>query len=317
MQDTRFTTSALEVLRCAQQSACALGHSYVGSEHLLLALARQSQSPAGQFLQSRGLDAAAVQKMIVRHFGAGRPGASPSQGLTPKCRQIIEFAAMESGRAGSKNINSEHLLLGLLKDGACSAAKVLTELSVPPHKLYQQVCASLGNNGSELSSPRRSREPERTSGETRLLDQCSRDLTRLAAQSRLDPVIGRDAELERVIQILSRRTKNNPALIGEPGVGKTALAEALALAIAHGSVPEHLKGRRVCALDLAAMVAGTKYRGEFEEKLRKVLDEVRRVGNVILFWTNCTPLWGPAAQKVPLTRPTFSSPLWVVGSCRF
>ena len=281
MQDTRFTTSALEVLRCAQQSACALGHSYVGSEHLLLALACQSQSPAGQFLQSQEISARAVQKAIISRLGTGRPGAAPSQGLTPRCRQIIEYAVMEANRAGHKSISSEHLLLGLLRDGSCSAAKVLTERGAPPHKLYQQVCASLG--GGDLSSARRSREPERTSGETRLLDQCSRDLTRLAAQSRLDPVIGRDTELERVIQILSRRTKNNPALIGEPGVGKTALAEALALAIAHGSVPSHLRDRRVCALDLSAMVAGTKYRGEFEEKLRKVLDEVRRAGNVILF----------------------------------
>jgi len=141
----------------------------------------------------------------------------------------------------------------------------------------------LEGGSSEPPPIRRGREPERTAAETRLLDQCSRDLTRLAAQSRLDPVIGRDAELERVIQILSRRTKNNPALIGEPGVGKTALAEALALSIAQGTAPAHLRGRRVCALDLSAMVAGTKYRGEFEEKLRKVLDEVRRAGNIILF----------------------------------
>jgi len=261
MQDTRFTTSALEVLRCAQQSACALGHSYVGSEHLLLALACQSQSPAGQFLQSQEISARAVQKAIISRLGTGRPGAAPSQGLTPRCRQIIEYAVMEANRAGHKSISSEHLLLGLLRDGSCSAAKVLTERGAPPHKLYQQVCASLG--GGELSPARRSREPERTSGETRLLDQCSRDLTRLAAQSRLDPVIGRDTELERVIQILSRRNKNNPALIGEPGVGKTALAEALALAIAHGSVPSRSRVRRVCALDLSAMVAGTKHRGEY------------------------------------------------------
>jgi len=282
MQDTRFTTSALEVLCLAQQSACGLGHSYVGSEHLLLALARQTGSPAGQLLQSRGLSASAIQKAIVSRWGTGRPGAAPSQGLTPRFRQIIEYAVVESGRMDCKSISAEHLLLGLLREDACSACKLLTARGLEPRRLYQQVSASFGSGG-ELSSPRRSREPERPSGETRLLDQCSRDLTRLAAQSRLDPVIGRDAELERVIQILSRRTKNNPALIGEPGVGKTALAEALALAIAHGSVPAHLKGRRVCALDLAAMVAGTKYRGEFEEKLRKVLDEVRRAGNVILF----------------------------------
>ena len=282
MQDTRFTTSALGVLRLAQQSATVLGHSYVGSEHLLLGLARQSQTPAGRLLNSRGLSAPALQETIISLTGTGRPGAAPSQGLTPRCRQVIELAVMESGRMGHKSVSSEHLLLGLLRDRSSSAAKVLSGRGVDPHKLYQQVCASL-DGGGELPPVRRIREPERAAAETRMLDQCSRDLTRLASQSRLDPVIGRDAELERVIQILSRRSKNNPALIGEPGVGKTALAEALAIAIARGTVPPHLLGRRVCALDLASMVAGTKYRGEFEEKLRKVLDEVRRAGNIILF----------------------------------
>ena len=282
MQDTRFTTSALGVLRLAQQSASILGHSYVGSEHLLLGLARQTQTPAGRVLNSRGLNAPALQQVIITQLGTGRPGAAPSQGLTPRCRQIIEFAVMESGRMGHKSVSSEHLLLGLLRDSSGCAAKVLNQRGVEPRRLYQEVCSSLGG-ADELPPIRRSREPERAAAETRLLDQCSRDLTRLAAQSRLDPVIGRETELERVIQILSRRSKNNPALIGEPGVGKTALAEALALAITHGSVPAHLRGRRVCALDLSSMVAGTKYRGEFEEKLRKVLDEVRRAGNVILF----------------------------------
>ena len=281
MQDTGFTTSALDVLRLAQQNACALGHSYVGSEHLLLALARQSHTPAGQVLNSRGLSASTLLEIISRQFGTGRPGSAPAQGLTPRCRKIIEYAAMESSRMGHKSISAEHLLLGLLRDDSGSAAKVLVKHGVDPRRFYQEVSASLG--GAEPPNIRRTREPERVAVETRLLDQCSRDLTRLAAQSRLDPVIGRETELERVIQILSRRTKNNPALIGEPGVGKTALAEALALAIAHGNVPAHLRGRRVCALDLSAMVAGTKYRGEFEEKLRKVLDEVRRAGNVILF----------------------------------
>lgn len=281
MQDTGFTTSALDVLRQAQQNACALGHSYVGSEHLLLALARQSHTPAGQLLNSRGLNATTLQAVIAGQCGTGRPGTAPAQGLTPRCRKIIEHAAREASRMGHKHIGPEHLLLGLLQEGTGSAASVLVKRGIDPRRFYQEASASLGGGDSPVI--RRGREPERVAVETRLLDQCARDLTRLAAQSRLDPVIGREGELERVIQILSRRTKNNPALIGDPGVGKTALAEALALAIAHGSVPAHLHGRRVCALDLSAMVAGTKYRGEFEEKLRKVLDEVRRAGNVILF----------------------------------
>ena len=281
MQDTRFTASAREVLRGAQQAACVLGHSYIGSEHLLLALAQQTKITAGQLLQRCGLNASVIQKTMISRFGAGRSGTAPSQGMTPRVRQIIECAAMESGRLEHAGICADHLLLALLKDRSCTAVRLLVARGLEPDKLYHQVLASLG--GSDPTVSRRSREPERSFSETRLLDQCSRDLTRLAAQSALDPVIGRDSELERIIQILSRRTKNNPALIGEPGVGKTALAEALALAIAQGSVPAHLKKRRVCSLDLAAMVAGTKYRGEFEEKLRKVLDEVRRAGNIILF----------------------------------
>ncbi|MBO5340260.1 MAG: ATP-dependent Clp protease ATP-binding subunit [Oscillospiraceae bacterium] len=282
MQDSRFTNSALGVLRCAQQNASLLGHSYVGSEHLLLGLAAQSETPASRALQRHGLNAPALRRAAADQLGSGRPGAAPPQGLTPRCQQIIQFAVMESNRMGQKSVSAEHLLLGLLRDSSGGAARLLSGNGVEPKKLYQEVCASLG--GSDIPPARRTREQERTAAtETRLLDQCSRDLTRLAAQSRLDPVIGREKELERVIQILSRRTKNNPALIGDPGVGKTALAEALAIAIAHGSVPAHLRGRRVCALDLSAMVAGTKYRGEFEEKLRKVLDEVRRARNVILF----------------------------------
>ena len=159
--------------------------------------------------------------------------------------------------------------------------RLLADCQVDSSGLYRAVCASLGGEENPPRSIRR--EPERVSGDTRQLDQCARDLTRMAADGRLDPVIGREEELQRVIQILSRRTKNNPALIGEPGVGKTAVAEGLALAIADGTAPAHLLGRRVCALDLSAMVAGTKYRGEFEEKLKHVLQEVRRAGNIILF----------------------------------
>lgn len=282
MQNNRFTRSALSALRRAQKSAAELGHSYVGSEHLLLGLAHQTETPAGRVLQSRGLGAAVLHAAIVNQVGTGLPGTNPSQGPTPKFLQIIEYAVMESDRQGHNTINSEHLLLGLLRNGSSCASQLLTGQGVEPRQFYEEFYSSLG--GSEYSPPRRSREPERISStETRQLDQCSRDLTRMAAQSRLDPVIGRDTELSRVIQILSRRTKNNPVLLGDPGVGKTALAEGLALAIVRNHVPPHLQGRRVCSLDLSAMVAGTKYRGEFEEKLRKVLDEVRRAGNVILF----------------------------------
>ena len=254
MPECRFTSTALGALRLAQENAARLGHSYVGSEHLLLGLASQEYSAAARSLH---------------------------QGLTPKCCLAIQQAAAASRRLGQNAVSAEHLLLGLLQDRECAACRLMAEQGADLDQLSQGLAAFLG--GEELPTRSvRPREPERST-DTRLLDQCARDLTRMAADGQLDPVIGREEELTRVIQILSRRTKNNPALIGEPGVGKTAIVEGLALAIADGTAPSHLLGRRVCALDLCAMVAGTKYRGEFEEKLKHVLEEVRRAGNIILF----------------------------------
>ena len=282
MADSHFTSTALGAIRLAQENAARLGHSYVGCEHLLLGLASQEYSPAACALRKAGADSQTLRCAIGQRVGIGVPARSLHQGLTPNCCQAIRGAVGESRRLGHGAVNSEHLLLGLLGDRQNGAIRLLTDCGVEPAQLYRQVAASLG--GEELPPRTRGREPEgRTASDTRQLDQCARDLTRMAAEGRLDPVIGREEELARVIQILSRRTKNNPALIGEPGVGKTAVAEGLALAIADGTAPAHLLGRRVCALDLSSMVAGTKYRGEFEEKLKHVLNEVRRAGNIILF----------------------------------
>ena len=281
MADNRFTSTALGAIRLAQENAARLGHSYVGSEHLLLGLASQEYSMASRLLREAGADSQTLRAAIAQLVGTGVPNRTLHQGLTPQCCQVIQRAAAECRRLQQPSVSAEHLLLGLLREPNCSAVRLLADCQVDSQGLYRAVCASLGGEENPLRSIRR--EPERVSGDTRQLDQCARDLTRMAADGRLDPVIGREEELQRVIQILSRRTKNNPALIGEPGVGKTAVAEGLALAIADGTAPAHLLGRRVCALDLSAMVAGTKYRGEFEEKLKHVLQEVRRAGNIILF----------------------------------
>ncbi len=281
MADNRFTSTALGAIRLAQENAARLGHSYVGSEHLLLGLASQEYSLAARLLREAGADSQTLRAAIAQLVGTGVPNRTLHQGLTPQCCQVIQRAAAECRRLQQPSVSAEHLLLGLLREPNCSAVRLLADCQVDSQGLYRAVCASLGGEENPLRSIRR--EPERVSGDTRQLDQCARDLTRMAADGRLDPVIGREEELQRVIQILSRRTKNNPALIGEPGVGKTAVAEGLALAIADGTAPAHLLGRRVCALDLSAMVAGTKYRGEFEEKLKHVLQEVRRAGNIILF----------------------------------
>ncbi len=283
MAENHFSSTALGAIRLAQANAARLGHSYVGSEHLLLGLSCQEYSPAGRILGEHGLDSCALRTAIAQLVGTGTPTHSLHQGLTPRCCQAIQTAAAESRRLGQSTVSAEHLLLGLLGEPECGACRLLQDSGADLSALKQSVTAYLGGEDSAPARPYRPRETERPAGETRQLDQCSRDLTRMAAEGHLDPVIGRDAELQRVIQILSRRTKNNPALIGEPGVGKTAIAEALALAIADSTAPAHLLGRRVCALDLSAMVAGTKYRGEFEEKLKHVLQEIRRAGNIILF----------------------------------
>ena len=282
MADSRFTSTALGAIRLAQENAARLGHCYVGSEHLLLGLACQEYSLAAGLLREAGADSRSLRAAVVQLVGTGAPGPALRQGLTPRCCQVIRRAAEECRRLGGPAVGAEHLLLGVLLEPDSSAARLLGACEVDREGLRRAVYAALGGEDG-APRPMRSREPERVSGDTRQLDQCARDLTRMAAEGRLDPVIGREEELDRVIQILSRRTKNNPALIGEPGVGKTAVAEGLALAIADGAAPAHLLGKRVCALDLSAMVAGTKYRGEFEEKLKHVLQEVRRAGNIILF----------------------------------
>lgn len=283
MAENRFSSTALGAIRLAQGNAIRLGHSYVGSEHLLLGLACQEYSPAGRILAQHGLDSRTLRCAIAQLVGTGTPSRTLHQGLTANCCRAIQAAAAESQRTGQTTVSAEHLLLGLLQDQACGACRLLQDHGTDISALLHSVTAYLGGEDSAPARPYRPRELDRTANDTRQLDQCSRDLTRMASEGALDPVIGREAELQRVIQILSRRTKNNPALIGEPGVGKTAVAEALALAIADGTAPSHLLGRRVCALDLSAMVAGTKYRGEFEEKLKHVLQEVRRAGNIILF----------------------------------
>ena len=256
----------------------------MGSEHLLLGLIREGQGLAARVLAAAGITEADVTTSITRMVGVGVPGSLPSQGLTPRCKHIIELAITEAGRLGHRYVGTEHLLMGLLREGDGVAGRVLTTAGKDPRKLYSEVITALGGDAPPPPSFRQSSRPrEREYSDTKLLDQFSRDLTKLAAGGALDPVIGRDAEIRRVIQILSRRSKNNPALIGEPGVGKTAVAEGLARRIAAGDVPDALLGRRVFSLDLTSTVAGTKYRGEFEERVKNILAEVRRAGDIILF----------------------------------
>ena len=284
MNDTRFTQRAQTALRLAQQCSAELGHGYVGSEHLLLGLAREGSGVAAKVLLAAGLDPETLKGAIAGLVGTGDKGAAPSQGLSPRCKKIIELSLTEAARLGHHFVGTEHLLLGILREGDGVAVRVLANVGVEPRRLRAGVTAAMG--GDPSSSPFRGtgRPREREyGGDTKLLDQFCRDLTRLAASGVLDPVIGRDREIGRAIQILARRQKNNPALIGEPGVGKTAVAEGLAWRIATGQVPDDLQGKRLLSLDLSSMVAGTKYRGEFEERVKNILAEVRRAGGIILF----------------------------------
>ncbi len=279
MAAPEFTPGVETALRLAQESATELGHSYVGTEHLLLGIAREGRGPGARALQDAGLTAGVLRAALVRLMGTGAPGGCPVQGLTPRSRECLELAIGEARRYQAAKVDTGHLLVGLLKQQGSAAARVLSAAGKDPRRLLGDVTGGLG--AFEPRPAERKRPEEHPP--TKLLDQFSRDLTALAAQGSLDPVIGREREVRRVIEILARRRKNNPALIGEPGVGKTAVAEALAIAIAAGEVPEDLAGKRLVSLDLSSMVAGTKYRGEFEERVKNILAEVRRAGDVILF----------------------------------
>ena len=284
MSETRFTERAKAALRLAQECSAELGHGYVGSEHLLLGLAREGKGVAAKVLQSAGLEPESLKAAIARMVGVGAPGGAPSQGLTPRCKKIIELSLTEAARLGHHYVGTEHLLLGILREGDGVAVRVLSGTGVEPRRLHADVVAAMGGEASPSPCRGGGKTREREyGGDTKLLDQFSRDLTRLAAGGMLDPVVGRDREINRVIQILSRRQKNNPALIGEPGVGKTAVAEGLARRMVAGDVPDELRSKRLLSLDLSSMVAGTKYRGEFEERVKNILAEVRRVGGIILF----------------------------------
>jgi len=260
-----------------------LGHSYVGTEHLLLGVAREGRGPGARALAAVGLTAQVLRSALVGLIGLGAPGGLPAQGLTPQCRECLELALTEAGRSQLHQADTGHLLTGLLRQRDSAANRVILAAGKDPRRLLGDVTCSFGAYETRPPERRRPEREERTSAATKLLDQFSRDLTAMAANGELDPVLGREEELRRVIEILSRRRKNNPALIGEPGVGKTAVAEALAIAIACRQVPEELGAKRLVALDLSSMVAGTKYRGEFEERVKNILAEVRRAGDVILF----------------------------------
>ncbi|MCF6139503.1 ATP-dependent protease ATP-binding subunit ClpC [Pseudalkalibacillus berkeleyi] len=273
----RFTERAQKVLALAQEEAIRLGHNNVGTEHILLGLVREGEGIAAKALSVLGLSPEKIQKEVETLIGKGQESVQTIH-YTPRAKKVIELSMDEARKLGHSYVGTEHILLGLIREGEGVAARVLNNLGVSLNKARQQVLQLLGSNESSSSAGGSS-----VNANTPTLDSLARDLTAVARDGSLDPVIGRSKEIERVIEVLSRRTKNNPVLIGEPGVGKTAIAEGLAQQIINNEVPETLRDKRVMTLDMGTVVAGTKYRGEFEDRLKKVMDEIRQAGNIILF----------------------------------
>jgi ATP-dependent Clp protease ATP-binding subunit ClpC len=285
-----FTERARRSIVLAQEEAQRLGNNYIGTEHILLGIISEGESLAAKVLESLGVNLAKVRQEVEAIVGRGGQTVQQEMVFTPRAKRVIELAFEEARQLNHNYIGTEHLLLGLIREGEGVAARVLTNLGVDPAKVRLQTTSLLGAEGQPSAPKGKSKTPT--------LDSYGRDLTQLARENKLDPVIGRSNEIERVIQILSRRTKNNPALIGEPGVGKTAIAEGLAQRVIKGEVPDPLRDRRVITLDLAGLVAGTKYRGEFEERMKRVMDEIRAAsGEIVLFIDELHTLVGAGAAE--------------------
>ena len=287
----KFSERARRVLSLAQEEAQRFNHNYIGTEHILLGLVRETEGVAARVLSGLSVDLTKVRSAVEFIIGRGERPAQGEIGLTPRAKKVVELAVDEARRMNHTYIGTEHLLIGLLREGEGVAAGVLESLGVNLEKVRAETHRILSNSGSGGSGSSRS------STRTPTLDQLGIDLTNAALGGKLDPVIGRDTEIERVTQILSRRTKNNPVLVGEPGVGKTAIVEAMAQQISSGDVPDTLQGKRLVTLDMGALVAGTKYRGEFEERLKKVIEEIKSSGNCVLFIDEIHTLVGAGSAE--------------------
>ncbi len=292
---TGFTQKANTALNAAIEYAENLGHTYIGSEHLLLGLLSSEGSVAYTALTARNITVDNVETAVRNSVGIGTPTVLSPNDFTPRSKNIIETAVTIARSLGHGYVGTEHLLIAILRDSSCYAMDILDAMNVSAADIAEEITKSV--NVSQNDASPKSKDQSKGKTETPTLDQFGRDLTAIARQGKIDPVIGRQKEIERVIQILCRRTKNNPCLIGEPGVGKTAIAEGLALKIASGEVPEILKDKRIVALDLTGMVAGTKYRGDFEERIKSAIDEVSKAGNIILFIDEVHTLIGAGAAE--------------------
>jgi ATP-dependent Clp protease ATP-binding subunit ClpC len=298
----RFTDTAIKVIKLAQEEARRLGHNFLGTEQILLGLIGEGSGVAAKVLHSLGVTLKEAREEIEKIIGRGSGFVAVEIPFTPRSKRVLELSLEESRTLGRDYIGTEHLLLGLIRDGEGVAARVLLNLGVDSTEVRTKVIQMLSETTSALTDSSRPRK------KTSTLDECGTNLTQLAAQGKLDPVVGRQKEVERMIQILSRRTKNNPVLIGEPGVGKTALAEGLAQRIVNNDVPDNLQGKQVLTLDTGSLLAGTKYRGEFEERLKKIIEEVRASKDVILMIDEVHTLVGAGAVEGGLDAANILKP---------
>ena len=308
----RFTDRARRVVVLAQEEARMLNHNYIGTEHILLGLIKEGEGVAAKGLEALGISLDGVRTQVEEIIGQGQQAPSGHIPFTPRAKKVLELSLREALQLGHNYIGTEHILLGLLREGEGVATQVLVKLGADLNRVRQQVIQLLsGYQGKEAVT---SGGPQEGQPSTSLvLDQFGRNLTQAARETKLDPVIGREQEIERVMQVLSRRTKNNPVLIGEPGVGKTAVVEGLAQAIVKGDVPETLKGKQLYSLDLGALVAGSRYRGDFEERLKKVLKEIRTRGDIILFIDEIHTLVGAGAAEGAIDAASILKPMLARG----
>src|SRR5690348_1253728 len=305
----RFTDRARRVVVLAQEEARMLSHNYIGTEHILLGLIHEGDGIAAKALESLGISLEAVRAQVEEIIGQGQQAPTGHIPFTPRAKKVLELSLREALQLGHNYIGTEHILLGLIREGEGVAAQVLQKLGADLNRVRQQVIQLLsGHIGKGEGQP-----SEAAPQGSMVLDQFGRNLTQLARETKLDPVIGREKEIERVMQVLSRRTKNNPVLIGEPGVGKTAIVEGLATKIIKGDVPETLKGKQIYTLDLGALVAGSRYRGDFEERLKKVLKEIRTRGDIILFIDELHTLVGAGAAEGAIDAASILKPMLARG----
>ncbi len=308
----RFTDRARRVVVLAQEEARMLNHNYIGTEHILLGLIHEGEGVAAKALESLGISLEAVRSQVEEIIGQGQQAPSGHIPFTPRAKKVLELSLREALQLGHNYIGTEHILLGLIREGEGVAAQVLMKLGADLARVRQQVIQLL--SGYQGKEPVTTGGPaEGTPSTSLILDQFGRNLTQAAREGKLDPVIGREKEIERVMQVLSRRTKNNPVLIGEPGVGKTAVVEGLAQAIVRGDVPETLKDKQLYSLDLGALVAGSRYRGDFEERLKKVLKEIRTRGDIILFIDEIHTLVGAGAAEGAIDAASILKPMLARG----